>query len=242
MAEHKSILPEARAPTPTLRRNARIWFALAVTALGLWIISPYLSSLAWAALIVITSWPLYARFTRRRSARTKQIFAPALFTIVAALLVFVPLTLVAVEVAREAQKALGWIGQARKNGVPPPRQLAEIPGVGPAATRWWENNLSNPKSADQFFSGVAKGSLASLSRSTGGSVFQGLMGALLMFISLFIFYRDGEQLASRVRVFADRWLGRSGQELSADIARAVRGVVNGTVLVAIGEGGLLTAA
>ena len=40
----------------------RRFFAVALTAVGLWAARDYLVALAWAVLIAIATWPLYCRF------------------------------------------------------------------------------------------------------------------------------------------------------------------------------------
>jgi predicted PurR-regulated permease PerM len=53
---------------------------------------------------------------------------------------------------------------------------------------------------------------------------------------LFMLLRDGETIAARLLGLADRWLGAPGERLAERMVVAVRGVVNGTVVVAVGEG------
>ncbi|HEX8164406.1 MAG TPA: AI-2E family transporter, partial [Beijerinckiaceae bacterium] len=59
---------------------------------------------------------------------------------------------------------------------------------------------------------------------------------------LFLLLRDGETIAARMLALSDRWLGRPGERLAERMVVAVRGVVNGTVLVAVGEGIIIGAA
>ena len=55
-------------------------------------------------------------------------------------------------------------------------------------------------------------------------------------MALFMLLRDGETIAARLLGLADRWLGAPGERLADRMVVAVRGVVNGTVVVAVGEG------
>ena len=82
----------------------------------------------------------------------------------------------------------------------------------------------------------ARSSLAEWSKSFGGQLLRRLFLALLTFMALFMLLRDGETIAARLLGLADRWLGAPGERLADRMVVAVRGVVNGTVVVAVGEG------
>jgi predicted PurR-regulated permease PerM len=58
-------------------------------------------------------------------------------------------------------------------------------------------------------------------------------------IALFFLYRDGPWIGARVLETADRLLGDPGERLASKMADAVRGTVNGTVVVAVAEGALI---
>jgi predicted PurR-regulated permease PerM len=62
---------------------------------------------------------------------------------------------------------------------------------------------------------------------------------LLTLMGLFLLLRDGARLGARLLAVADRWLGAPGERLAEKTVEAVRGTVNGTVLVALGEGILI---
>jgi len=65
--------------------------------------------------------------------------------------------------------------------------------------------------------------------------------ALFFFVllTLFFVFRDGEGLGRRFLVLVDQWLGDPGERVAENLARVIRGTVNGTVLVALGEGTLI---
>ena len=58
-------------------------------------------------------------------------------------------------------------------------------------------------------------------------------------IALFFLYRDGGWLAERALATADRLLGDPGERLASKVVEAVRGTVNGTVVVAVVQGIIL---
>ena len=140
------------------------------------------------------------------------------------------------EIGREAQAILQWAGEAQRNGVPVPEWLTRVPLLGQHVEQWWRTNLADPAAAGELLGGVGASSLAEWSKSFGGQLLRRFFLALLTFMALFMLLRDGETIAARLLGLADRWLGAPGERLADRMVVAVRGVVNGTVVVAVGEG------
>jgi predicted PurR-regulated permease PerM len=219
------------------RRRRRRLFAATLASLGLWVARDYLVALAWAALIAVAAWPLYRRLAAAMPGR--RTLAPAVFTLLAGLVLLAPLALVAVEVGREAQTALRWLAEAQRSGVPAPDWLAGVPVLGRFLEGWWRDHLSGPAEAKALLEGIDRGALASWSQSLGGETAHRSLLLLLTLMALFALLRDGEQIAGRVSALVDRALGGPGDRLAGELVEAVRGTVGGTLLVALGEGALI---
>jgi predicted PurR-regulated permease PerM len=227
-------------PDAGARRIVRLCFAAALLALALWVARSHLAALAWAVVMAVAAWPLYERFSARLPGR--RTLASLLFTVLTALLLAFPVVLALIEIGREAQAIMQWAGQARESGVPVPEWLTRMPLLGQHLDQWWRTNLADPKAAGDLFGEFNTNSLAEWSKSFGGQLLHRLFVALLTFMALFLLLRDGERIAARLLALADRWLGGPGERLAEKMVVAVRGVVNGTVLVAVGEGILIGAA
>jgi predicted PurR-regulated permease PerM len=219
------------------RRRTRRLFAAALALLGLWVARDYLIALVWAVLIALAAWPLYQRFAALMPGR--RTLAPAAFTVLVSLVLFVPLVLMAVEVGREAQTALRWLAEMQQSGVPAPDWLAGIPVLGRFIDVWWRDHLAGPAEAKALLEGIDRGALATWSQSLGGEAAYRLLLLLITFMALFLLLRDGEQITGRVSALVDRVLGDPGDRLAGKLVDAVRGTVSGTLLVALGEGVLI---
>jgi predicted PurR-regulated permease PerM len=221
------------------RRRTRRLFAAALALLGLWVARDYLVALAWAILIALAAWPLYRRFAAFMPER--RTLASAVFTMLASLVLLVPLALIAVEVGRETQTALRWLAEAQQSGIPAPDWLAGIPVLGRFIEVWWHDHLAGPAEAKALLEGIDRGALATWSQSLGREAAYRLLLLLITFMALFLLLRDGEHIAGRVSALVDRALGGPGDQLAGKLVHAVHGTVSGTVLVALGEGVLIGA-
>jgi predicted PurR-regulated permease PerM len=115
------------------RRIARVLLAIALVALGAWILHRFLAALAWAGVLAIALWPLYRRVASALPGGKSRILAPLLVTLTVGFIFTVPFIYVAIEGASEVRIVVHYLGEAERNGVPVPEWLsAEPPRSGGA--------------------------------------------------------------------------------------------------------------
>ncbi|MBF9196097.1 AI-2E family transporter [Microvirga terrestris] len=229
--------PDGDAPDARGRRATRLVGATALLALTLWMIRSYLTALGWAVIVTISVWPLYRRI--RASLGGSHRAAPLLVTASLAALLVIPMTLALAEIGREGQFVVEWLTDLQQNGLPMPDWIHRLPLIGQHLDAWWQTHLARPPSAGQVLNGLDSATLTQWSETLGGAVLTRLLHGFLIFLTLFILLRNGDEIGDRVLAAVDRWFGRPGERLAEDMASAVRGTVNGTILVAVGEGILI---
>src|SRR5258707_13449960 len=85
------------------QRAALLVLTAALSLLAIWILRHFLPALAWAAVLAIATWPLYARLLRLLpGARHQALWAPLLFTLPVGLVFVLPLSLFAIAFGRAA--------------------------------------------------------------------------------------------------------------------------------------------
>src|SRR5262245_19005918 len=122
----QTILPAASRG----RLVARTVFALLLLVLALWTAWNFLAPLAWAAVIAITVWPLYAHFTTLLPGRADRVLAPLVFAVAIGLVLLVPLMLVVHQVAQGSDAFVGWMTEIKEKGAPVPGWLIQLPVAG----------------------------------------------------------------------------------------------------------------
>jgi predicted PurR-regulated permease PerM len=218
------------------RQNVRIVLALALIALTAWMATDFLTALAWAIVIAITTWPLYVRFAALIPPPLRRIVAPLLFTLLVGVVLLLPLMLALQQLAQASDSFVRWVAELQKSGVPVPAWIAQLPFTGDLLVNWWQTNLSDPQAAGQWLRGVNLESFTAWTRALGGEVLHRLMLFFITLLALFFLYRDGGWLSEHALATADRFVGDPGERLATKIVEAVRGTVNGTVVVAVVEG------
>ena len=222
------------APLP-LHAPARVVARTALTiiliVLAAWIAFDFLPALGWAVVLAIATWPLYVRFARLMPDRRSPVIAPLTFTVLTGMLLFVPAALAIHGMARES------VTQLRETGIAVPDWVAHLPVAGEHAVNWWRINLSDPQAASAWFPDGE--SAAGWMKAIGGQLLHRVLMFFVALMALFVLLRNGAWMGERFLETADRILGDPGEQLASKLVDAVRGTVNGTVVVAVAEGLLI---
>jgi predicted PurR-regulated permease PerM len=238
MTDPPTVRPEGGVPDKAHAGPMRLLVAL-LTLAALWVARSFLLELAWAATLAIALWPLYRRALARRTETRLPILIPLGFTLATGLVVMMPIALVAVEAANDSEAALQWLGQAQSAGIAVPPWLGQLPLAGPALAAWWQAHLASPSGASALLGAFDTRSAAAWSRTIAVEVASRSWFFAVTLLALFIILRDGARLAANATRMARHFYGPFGERFVGRFGDAVRAAVNGTVLVAIGEGGLI---
>ena len=221
---------------------ARLVLVIALALLGGWVIHGFFEALAWAAVIAIAIWPLYARIEARWPRLRRWALLPTLTTLVVGLAVLIPVALGLFRAIAEAQDVVRWFTAARENGIPVPQWLFKIPFGRDAATSWWQAHLATPEGAHAQFARLDNQSLMHHGRLIWWSILHRSVTFFFMLLALFFVLRDSEILVAQFRSAGQRLFGPSGERIGRQVVQSVRGTIDGLVLVGLGEGAVMTVA
>ena len=218
-------------------RTRQLFLTAAIVLLAAWIALPFLTPIAWAAILAIVEWPLYERAARHLP--NHPVLLALAFTLATALLVVLPLSIAAVSLAQESQAALSWLQHAQAFGAPTPRWLEGLPLAGPHLAGWWQEHVGSAKGANALLGSVSAGSALGWTRSIASEVATDSALFLITLVILATFLMRGHQIAAQSRMLAARMFGAFGEDFEDRLIGAVRSTVVGTVLVSFIEGALI---
>ena len=227
---------EGASATAARQDLARVTLVVLCTLLliagSLWILRPFLAATIWAAMLVVTTWPvmksLEARFGDRRAP------AVAVMTITLLLLLIVPLWVAIATLLSYASEATALTKTLAEGGLPqPPSWVAGLPLVGQRlSAEWARMAAAGPEgmaaALGPHVSDAARWLLARAG-SLGGTVVQ----LLLVMLLAPIMYSNGEAAATAVRRFGRRLAGERGENAVILAGKAIRGVALGVGATAI---------
>jgi predicted PurR-regulated permease PerM len=221
------------------RTIARGFLTFALIVLALWTAGDFLTPIGWAAIIAIAIWPAYAPFAARLSQQRRPVLAPLLFTVLVGLLLFTPIALATHQIALQSEMIFSLITQARDKGIAAPSWLEQLPIAADFLQQWWRDNLADPKAAAGWFDRFNAEAASEWIKALGGQVLRRAFMFLISLCALFLILRNAVWLAARTLETAERVFGDPAERLAQKLIEAVRGSVNGTVVVAILEGVLI---
>ena len=228
---------EAIPVTPRAILNRQMMLVGAVLLLAAWVAWEFIVPLAWAGVLAITEWPLYRRLLRRYPNHPAWLATG--FALATAMIVLVPLSIAGMALAQESQAALDWLKHAQQSGIAAPSWLAALPLVGARAATYWQQHLGSPKAANTLLGSIRATSVLDWTKSIGGTVARELGLLLITLIALTALLSRGEAIRARSGTVATHLFGEFGDHFLDRMIGAVRGTVNGTVLVSFGEGAII---
>jgi predicted PurR-regulated permease PerM len=202
-----------------------------------WVLSPFLAALAWAATMVVATWPLLLRVQAALGGRRS--LAVAVMTIALLLVLVVPLyagisTIVGnIDAIAASSKAVLEFA-----GSPPPSWVEQVPLVGSSLVGFWrELAEAGPTALSERLMPHIKEITSWILGQVGG-VGATMIEFLLAVGIASVLYTHGESAAAGLRRFAKR-VGGEQTESAVELAgQAVRAVALGVGVTAIVQSSL----
>jgi predicted PurR-regulated permease PerM len=229
-------LPEPDASELQLIRAA---VTLGLFIFASWVMWSYIVAVVWGGLIAIAIWPMYSRLAAPPAVAARPWVAPLFATASALFIIGLPVVLALAEIGRESQSVFEWIKGVQRSGLEVPPWLTHLPLLGSGLDQWWRTHLSDPRGIPGVLEELSPEALPSWMQSVGGELVYRMLLVLLTFMTLFLMLREAESISTRLHALSNQWLGDPGEHLLEIMVEAVRGVVNGTVAVAVAEGFLI---
>lgn len=203
------------------------------------LLNHFLSSLAWAGLLAVITWPLYERLLRRGCSRVVS----AILLVAALVLCFAGPSVLLFDTLRgELSVVQQLLGQLNQTGVPAPAWLRDLPIVAEPILEWWQEHLAVPGGLNALISttlGDMAPRLSSTISSLGTTVLANALYLFLALLTLFVLYVEGPAVVRYVDHAGERLIPKHYPVLRRLLPLSVRGTALGLCSVAILEGVVL---
>lgn len=218
------------------QRIARTVLIVAVIFASVWMQWRFLPALAWAGVLAIATWPLRQELAHRGIGKTA---IACVLTLLVTVVLVLPMIGLGIKAAHEGGAVVEWVRNVDQNGLGTPSWLSRLPYIGSTMVTWWDANLAGPGAARALFGLAETSGIFALTRTLGVELASRLTILAISLLTLFFLYRDAPSLMKEAYAIADRLFGPPGKTLGQNALAAVRGTVNGLVLVGLVEGVLL---
>jgi predicted PurR-regulated permease PerM len=214
------------------RTTLAVLFICILIAACFWVLRPFLSSLLWAAMIVIATWPYFLKLQTRLWG--KRWLAILVMIVLLALVLIVPVCFAVLTILDRSDEIVGWFQSLSTATIPPPPGwLERIPFVGSSAAEHWQNLAAVSPGQLSKLLGPYASKLVSWFVGQAGNFTMLVLHFLLSIAIAVVLYTSGEKTAGGIRKFARRLAGQSGDEVVVLSAKAIRGVALGIVVTAL---------
>jgi predicted PurR-regulated permease PerM len=223
---------------PLEQRWAQIVGIALIAATSFVVLRPFITPIAWAAILAYASWPLHIRMDRLLGGRTG--LSALAMTVLMVLVVVVPAVLVSAALLLELQSA----AEALKAWLPSgPASLAktlrEVPLVGSRFAELIQSLAADPAQMQAWVL-ARTGLVVGLVASTAGDLGRLALDAILTLLTLFYFFRHGGELVPLLHGAARRLAGGGVDTAVHTLGETVRAVMYGTLSTALTQALLLT--
>jgi predicted PurR-regulated permease PerM len=219
---------------------ARMVAVLVIFAACLYLLRGLLAPICWAGVIAIGSWPLHQRLMRL--TRGTHGISAALLTAAVVVLIVVPFAYLVYRGLHELPAAVHVWTTSRDSGLPAPGWLDQLPGVGPWLLRQWQATVGPPGALADYVHGFVDDLTFESGRALLLMVGHRAMAFFFCIVVLFFLYLDGARFSDQIDAVLARQFGPSGVTTKRLAVQAIRGTVNGLILVGLGLALLMTAA
>lgn len=216
-----------------LERYAQI-AGVAVLVVGcFYVVSPFIAAVLFAAVVCATTWPVFLRIRRRVGGR--QVVAALLMTVLLALVVIVPVALLALALTDNVTALVEFASRLTKTASPEvPQWVQRLPLVGPWIDDYWHQLVQSRDELRRFGERLIEPGRAVLV-GVGSVLGQGLLQLTLAVLICFFLYRDGDSLMWAVRKTALRLGGELGERIVQITHDTVISVVFGIIGTALAQ-------
>lgn len=211
----------------TTRANARIALVALIVIGAAWVLAPFIAALLFAAILCLTTWPLFSWLETRVKGRTT--LAALLATLVLVLTVLVPMSYLAATIADGVAQLIALLRPWFEAGdYAPPGWLATLPLVGEPLDDYWRKLASNRAELAQLGKQLFEPTRKFLT-SAAALIGQGLLELTLVVFIAFFFYRDGHKIATHIARLAEKIGGALGERMLELARSTIMGVMIGIV-------------
>ena len=193
----------------------------------LWVLTPFVTALFWAAVLAFASWPLMQFLTRVLKGNAS--LAAGLLTSVWVLVVAGPLVWLGFNIADHIRNATELIKNLRVTGLPDaPEWLIDVPMVGDRLLELWQT-VDQQGAAFLTTAKPYMGQTGNWLLARSASIGAGILELALSLLLVFFFYRDGPRLAHFAKSLVKRLIEERADYYIHLVAGTVRRVVNGVI-------------
>jgi predicted PurR-regulated permease PerM len=219
-----------------MNTNRYLAFAAVFMLVTAWMLKAFLPGIIWGGVFAISLWPLFERVTKGFGAGVKN---PALLFSLLFLIVFVlPLAYVVYDIADAYRAGSSYLSKNEQGIIPVPAFVEHLPYAHKLA-QLWTDNIGHSDGALDLLNQLSGNQLKNWLSVAAFQLSSGFVTALCMLVSLYFMLRNGNFIKQHYAGAVRHWFSEKSVDVVNKGVSALRGTINGVILIGLIEGILL---
>ncbi|MBK7050937.1 MAG: AI-2E family transporter [Rhodoferax sp.] len=216
--------------------NRYLAFAATFMLLTAWMLKAFLPGIIWGAVFAISLWPLFEWVTQRYGARVKN---PALLFSFVFLIVFVlPLAYVVYDLVDAYRAGSSYLTKNQDGIVPVPPFVKLMPYADKLAALW-TLHIGHSDGLLDILNQLSENQLKNWLSEAALQLSSGFVTALCMLVSFYFMLKGGQYIKDHYEATISHWFSDKSVQVVNKGVSALRGTINGVILIGLVEGVLL---
>lgn len=201
-----------------------------------WMLKDFLPGLVWGAVFAISLWPLFNRATVKFGEKLKN---PAmLFALVFIIVFLLPLAYVGYDIAQLYSAGNSFLTRNAQGVIPVPAFISVLPFAS-NLSELWVTHISSSTGAIATINKISGNQLTSWVTTLALQLSTGFVTALVMMVSFYFMLKNGDFIQKHYAETLTHWFSEKSVRVVDRGVAALRGTINGVILLGLIEGVLL---
>ncbi|MGI9135277.1 MAG: AI-2E family transporter [Rhodoferax sp.] len=219
-----------------MNSNRYLAFATSFILLTAWMLKAFLPGILWGGVLAVSLWPL---FTRVRQKLGVGVGNPALgFTLLFILLFALPMGYVGYDLADLYRTGASYLARNQEGIIPVPSFIAYLP-FSVKLTDLWNEYISHSNGLLETLNQLTDNQLGVWLSVLAKELSSAAVSDLCMVVALYFMLKHGEYIRTHYAATLEHWFSLKSVAVVDKGVAALRGTINGVILVGLLEGVLL---
>lgn len=219
-----------------MKTNRYMAFAAVFLLLTVWMLKAFVPGIVWGAVFAISLWPLFQRVSRHLGPRVRN---PALVFSLLFLIVFVlPLVYIGYDLAGLYSTGVIFLAKNNEGLIPVPAFVQQLP-FSSQLSEFWTTKISHSSGLLDTLNLLSDDRLTGWLSNAAMRVSSALVSALCMLVSFYFMLKHGAYIKAHYQDALEHWFSDKSVAVANKGISALRGTINGVILIGLLEGVLL---
>lgn len=216
-----------------------LYFSLFFISLSFFILKSFLSGIIWGAILAVSIWPLFEYINNKNFRFIKTATQSSLIFTLLLLLIFVVPFIYCIYEFSYIYDIISQYFSKQKNFIPVPEFIKHFP-FNEKLTDLWNKNIAYSYQLNKLIDKVETSYILEFFTALWAGLMDRFLTGFIMIISFFFILKNGSIFKKNYQEFFIDTLGEKSLNHINNAILALRGTINGVVLIGLFEGILLS--